>query len=51
MMHLGVKKGWDRPKITWKEGFSKDLKTHGIIADLAKDSAQWSKKIHIGDLY
>lgn len=36
-MHLGVTKGRDRTKITWKEGFSKDLKTLGIIVDLAKE--------------
>lgn len=38
-----------RPKIKWKEVVSKDLQLLSNNIGLAKDTAQWKKKVHIGD--
>lgn len=51
MVNEGVKRGWSRPKITWKEVVSKVVQLLGIKTDLSNDMAQWKKKIHIGDSY
>ncbi|KAJ0975401.1 hypothetical protein J5N97_017366 [Dioscorea zingiberensis] len=45
----GKKRGRGRPRITWREVVSKDLRMLDIEPDLAFDRATWRQKIHIAD--
>ena len=43
-------RGRGRSKITWEEIIKKDITIYNLSVNLALDSAEWRKKIHVADL-
>ena len=42
-----VKRGRDRPNLTWEESVKKDLKDWDILKELAMDRSAWRLAIHV----
>ena len=42
-----VKRGHDRPNLTWEESVKKDLKDWNITKELAMDGSVWKLAIHV----